>query len=99
MPARNGQQPLPQRLYCVKGSKVALKLSAKLPAKGTLVATVSTPNGKAIAQNSIGSGTKPRNTTGKVPQTGWQNVVVNGAGLPTAGIGFRLDVTYTGAST
>jgi alpha-amylase len=97
MPAQNGRHMLPQRLYCARGTKVALELSAQLPPNSTVTATVRTPSGEIIAQHRIGG--ELSKTSGEVPQTGWHDVVVEGYGLPDNGTEYRLDVTYTGASS
>ncbi len=95
MPARNGPQKLPERLYCAKGTKVSLELSASLPPNAALSAAVSTASGAVIAEHRIGA--EPRHSTGEVPATGWQTVSLEGSGLPDAGIEFHLAATYTGA--
>ena len=95
MLAEMGPQKLPERLYCAKGTKVSLELSATLPANAALSAAVSTANGAVIAEHRIGA--EPSHSTGEVPATGWQTVSLKGSGLPDAGIEFHLAVTYTGA--
>ncbi|HTU18157.1 MAG TPA: hypothetical protein VMG10_08840 [Gemmataceae bacterium] len=96
MPARNGKFQLPQRIYCAKGTEISLQLSADLPAGSALIGTVSAPDGNVIAQHALGAASA--NTTGKAPQTGWQNVFVEGSGLPASGIEYRLNMTYEGSS-
>jgi alpha-amylase len=96
MPARNGKQNLPQRLYCARGTEASLKLSAKLPSGSALAATISSADGKVIAKDRIGAA--PAHVSGKILNTGWQIVSLEGFGLPDAGIEFRLSVTYTGAA-
>lgn len=96
MPARNGRQVLPQRLYCAKGAPVSLELSAELPPNSAIEATVTGLQGEVIAQQRIG--VAPRHSSGKALERGWQDITVEGYGLPESGTEYRLAVTYLGAS-
>jgi alpha-amylase len=96
MPARNGSQKLPQRIYCAKGTEVALNLSSHLPAGSSLSATVLSPSHSKVAEQTIGA--MPKNSSGKTAVEGWHEIDVAGAGLPASGVNFQLSVTYTGAA-
>ncbi|MGB6687175.1 MAG: hypothetical protein WBE76_04970 [Terracidiphilus sp.] len=97
MPARNGQYTLPQRIYCARNTKVSLDLSANIPHSAAVTARVCDPGGTQIAQHRIG--TDPAKSSGNTIHEGWQNVLVEGSGLPTSGADFSLSVTYTGAAS
>lgn len=99
MPASNTSQRLPQRIYCAKGSKISLKLSAHLPATATLLATITSPNGETISSQRIGTGAigaGPEESFGKTAAEGWHTISVEGAGLPATGLNYELAVTYSG---
>lgn len=95
LPAGNTSRALPQRLYCAKGTEVALKLSAKLPAGGSLTADVTGPDGATVAGQRIGA--EAADHRGRTAQRGWHTVSVFGQGLPAVGTDFELTVTYMGA--
>jgi alpha-amylase len=94
VPASNITQRLPQRIHCRKGSKIALKLTAKLPANASLEAIVKSPQGKVIATQRIGA--NATNKQGTTTSAGWHTITVEGTGLPDAGTEYKLAVTYTG---
>lgn len=102
-PAMNGSHILPQRVYCAKDSHVSISLSLKgahetLPKGWAINTTVTDKNGALVAQVRVGTAatSKPPNAAGKVNQTGWHTVTVEGSNLPAAGVGYRLDINYTG---
>jgi alpha-amylase len=94
MPASNTAQQLPQRICCAAKSEIALKLSASLPKKATLTATVSSSSGERIAWQRIGSGAGQ--LFGETLFAGWHTISVEGSGLARAGCDYQLAVTYLG---
>jgi alpha-amylase len=95
MPATNATTELPQRIYCARGSEVSLRLSAHLPANGSLTAKLNSPDGKTVASDRIGDGSAA--VSGKTTVEDWHIVSVTGTGLAEAGVDYQLAVTYMGA--
>jgi alpha-amylase len=93
-PATNASQILPQRIFCAKNTKVSLKLTAKLPAKAALTATVTSAKGKVISTQRIGAGASE--SLGKTTTAGWHTISIEGSGLSQTGSNYELAVTYMG---
>lgn len=99
MPARNGLQTLPQRIYCAKGSTINLHL--------TIDRTTNISKSAAVQVEAVSpsGATYPWSTTGDtetaiaeslVKETGWHTIRLVGSLLPDEGINFTLQATYTG---
>lgn len=95
MPALNTSRKLPQRIYCAKGARVALALSADLAAGTSLTSAVNSPDGATISERRIG--TAPLDHPGNTTAAGWHTISVLGSGLPPQGTSFELTVTYMGS--
>lgn len=96
MPALNHKAQLPQRIYCARGSKISLQLSAHLPFNSAITAAVADSSGDVIAHQRIG--TDPSAAASDAKATGWHTVSIEGSGLPATGTAFHLAITYTGAA-
>ena len=96
MPATNIARQLPQRLHCAKDAHIRLRLTAKLPAGASLVATVRSADGATVSTERIGA--SAATVAGRTQLAGWHTVSVEGSGLPAAGQNFDLTVTYLGAA-
>jgi alpha-amylase len=94
MPATNTPQPLPQRIYCARGTEISLSLSAHLPAGAALSVTAVSPEGAVIASGRIGEAPASRN--GETTSEGWHKISVTGSRLVESGIDYQLSVTYIG---
>jgi alpha-amylase len=97
MPAGNGTQRLPQRIYCASGSRISLNLTAALTGKESLTARVDAPDNTTVAWTRIG--VEPGNSSGRARTSGWHSISIEGHSLPANGCNYKLAVTYTGAET
>jgi len=95
MPAKQGVQQLPQRLFCAKDTEVSLKLAAGLVAGASLKATVSAERGAMVSWQQIGAGAG--GLRGRTALEGWHTVSVEGSSLGAVETAFELAVTYMGA--
>lgn len=95
MPASNSARNLPERIYCARNKKIALRLTAKLPGGAALTANALSPANQVVSSHRIGTGAATNDGTTTVE--GWHAISVEGAGLPPEGLDYKLAVTYMGA--
>jgi len=94
MPAGNGTQDLPQRIFCAIETSIKLHLTASLPAGAWLLARVTAPDGHVVCEQRIG--TNAGSASGMTTQQGWHLITLEGSGLPSSGTEFKLSIQYRG---
>jgi hypothetical protein len=95
MPAKEGVQQPPQRLFCAKRAEVSLKLTSGLVAGASLKATVSAEKGATVSWQQIGTGSGGLH--GRTTVDGRHTVLVEGSGPGVAETAFELAAAYMGA--
>ena len=98
MPARNGADDLPQRLFCRARSLVRVTLaglSSAMPPDSAMQLVLLGPQGAELARTHAATG-EPLVLDAAVGIGGWHTLRLIAQGLPVTGINFQLAVDYLG---